>query len=920
MTSARQKTTVCETCGATIDPTGSGDLGCLACLLDAAMQGAYPERDAPDDDPPETIGPYRIRRREDGRPWILGTGAMGITYCAEDISLQRSVALKLINADFGQRGSEARERFLREARAAASLHHPHVATIYQFGIEEESGRCFFAMEFIDGETLEQRVQHHGPLPVAAVLEIARQIAAALIAAEQHRLVHRDLKPANIMLATEEKSDRHLVKIIDFGLAKALGESADARTLTNGAFVGTPAFASPEQLRRVPVDVRSDIYSLGATLWYLLTGHMPFGDEATAGPPLAQLKAARVPSTFVSLLVSMLALEPAARPRPAEIVAQLAAPPQRYWRLPWLGAVGVLLLTLILGGYLYLAPRPAKVSPVPPPPDKSVAVLPFENLRGEKESAGFAAGVHDALLSDLAHIADLKVISRTSVLQYRSGEPRNLREIGRQLSVAYIVEGTIQIAGKKMRLSAQLIDTRTDTHRWAQTYDRSLDDLFAVESEIAQTIAEQLNAEIAPNEKAEIENQPTHDLDAFSLYTRANSLLADTAFNPRGKANLLLAAQLLAEAVARDPNFLLAWCRLANAHDSLYFLGFDRTPWRLSLGESAVNTALKLLPEAGEAHLARGRHLYQGYLAYDAALAELGIARRTLPNDPGVFTLAGYIYRRQGKWEESTREFENAVALDPRNTFLLQQTSISYNLLRRYNDTAIILDRALLIAPNDIALRLSRAQVDLDWHAETRPLHAVLSTILAKAPAAAPDLAGAWLFVSFCERDPAAIDKALAALGDGSFGPDAIQLRRIFWEGLAAKMRGDKAGAQQAFSAARAEEARKVAAAPDFAPALCMLALMDAALGDKDQALREGRRAVEMLPVSRDSINGAHMIEFLALTSAWIGEPALACDQLEVAAKIPGTLSYGQLKLSPMWDELRGNPRFEKILATLAPDR
>ncbi|MGI8957950.1 MAG: protein kinase domain-containing protein [Chthoniobacterales bacterium] len=905
---------VCATCGTRLETTTSGDLVCLACFLRSGL--GEPDRSDPEE-VPDSLGTYRLERHEDGKPRILGRGAMGITYCARDVSLDRKVALKIINAQFALHGSEARERFVREARAAASLHHPNVATVYQFGIDEETGQCFCAMEYIDGETLEERVGRSGPLQLPTVVEIARQIVAALSVAEKHGIVHRDLKPGNVMITASDQPEKIAIKIIDFGLAKALAATPDARLLTDGGFLGTPAFASPEQLRRAPVDVRSDIYSLGVTLWYLLTGQLPVIDREPAGPPIAQLKAARVPSPFIALLVSMLATEPAARPAAHEIAARLQVMPRRGARVPALASAGLALAALALAFYVYLS-RPA-TQPIVAVPEKSIAVLPFENLSNEKESANFADGVQDELLTDLSHIAELKVVSRTSVMQYRRGAPRNMREIGGQLGVAYVVEGTVRIAARKVRISAQLIDARTDLHRWAQVYDRPIDDLLAIQSEIAQTIAGQLGVKIAPQEKTAIEQPLTHDVAAFDLYTRARALLSDTSFSPRGKENLLEATQFLAEAVARDPNFLLAYCQMAKAHDALYFLGFDHTPPRLSLGEAAVNAALKLQPEAGEAHLARARHLYQGYLAYEPALAELEIARRTLPNHPGVFTLAGYIYRRQGKWDESAREFENALALDPRNVDILQQSSISYNLLRRYADTAIVLDRALQIAPDNIELSLARAQVDLNWRADIRPLHQLVAAILARNPVAARDLAGASLLLGFCERDQAATRSALAALGDGSFGPDALQLRRIFWEGLAAKVRGDPLGAQRSFSDARAEQERMVEGEPGFAPALCILGLIDAGLGRKSEAIREGRRAVEMLPVSRDPINGAHMIEFLAIIYAWTGEPALACDQLETVTKIPGTLSFGQLRLSPMWDDLRSNPRFEKIVASLAPD-
>ncbi len=914
MSAPLQNTALCPTCGARIESSGSGDFGCMACWLRSGLR--EPGEAVEPETTPDSFGSYLIERHSDGDPWILGQGAMGVTYRARDVSLEREVALKIIQADFALHGPGARERFVREARAAAALHHPHVATVYQFGIEEESGRCFFAMELIEGETLEERVRRTGPLPVATVLEIGRQVAAALTAAQKHGIVHRDLKPGNVMIESEEEGGELTVKIIDFGLAKALGEGADQRALTYGGFLGTPAFASPEQLERATVDVRSDIYSLGATLWYLLTGQLPAERAGAAPLPIAQLKAAHVPADFVALLIQMLALQPAARPSAQEVAARLRAP-RRHRIAPLLFAgAGLLLLTLALVAYFS---RPRTLPLTEPLRAKSIAVLPFENLSEEESGASFADGVQDELLTDLARIADLKVVSRTSVMQYKRGQPRNLPEIARQLGVAYVVEGAVQQVGRKVRITAQLIDARTDLHRWAESYDRPIGDVFAIQSEIAQTIADQLDAKIAPNERARIETPPTNDLAAFDLYTRANRLLPDTAFSPRGKEKLLQAAQLLGEAVARDPNFLLAYCQLAKAHDSLYFLGFDRTQFRLSLGEYAVNKALALNPEAGEAHLARARHLYQGYLAYEPALAELEIARRTLPNYPGVFSLAARIFRHEGKWQESTRDFENALALDPRNVDVLQQTAISYNMQRRYPDEAIALDTALKIAPQNIDLQITRALVELDWHADARPLHGLVAAILKRQPAAAPDLAGISLCLGLCERNLGAMGAAVAGLGDGAFGVDAIQFRQIFWRGMTARMTGDVAETERAFTAARAEQAKIVTSAPEFAPAICMLGVMDAALGDKVKAIDEGRRAVELLPVARDPVNGAHLVEFLALIYAWSGEQELACDQLEIAAKLPGTLSYGQLKLSPMWDELRRNSRFANIVAALAPD-
>jgi serine/threonine-protein kinase len=554
----------------------------------------------------------------------------------------------------------------------------------------------------------------------------------------------------------------------------------------------------------------------------------------------------------------------------------------------------------------------------PIPEKSIAVLPFENQSSDKENAFFTDGVQDQILTALAKVADLKVISRTSVMQYKSGAARNLREIGQQLGVAHLLEGSVQRAGNKVRVNAQLIDARTDAHQWAENYDRPVDDVFAIQSEIAKAIADQLQAKLSPREKAAIEQRPTADVTAFDLYSRAKSLLLTTSFSAMGGPNMYQAVGLLEQALARDPSFFLAQCQLAYAHDNLYFLGIDHTPARLASAEAAVNAAVRLRPDAGEAHLARAEHLYRGYLDYDKALAELEIARRTLPNDPRVFELTGYIARRRGQQEEGLRNLERAIELDPRNFFTLQQIALSYISLRRYSEEAAVLDRALSIKPDDVETKVTRALIALDWKADTRPLHQTLDQIRAKDPEAIKSVADNWLLCALAERDAAAAESALVALGDNYFGNDAIQFRRDFGEGLIARMMGNQAKARAAFTAARAEQQKRVDSQPDYGPALCVLGLMDAALGRKEEALREGQRAIELLPVEKDSINGAHMIEFFAVTAAWVGEKDLACDKLAAALRLAGQLSYGQLKLMPFWDPLRGDPRFEKIVASLAP--
>ncbi|MEO5720245.1 MAG: protein kinase [Chthoniobacterales bacterium] len=1395
----------CPECGTRIERGFSPDLGrCMVCLLQVGFEDPAEPDSAPLAPLADRIGTYRIERRDDGTLWELGRGAMGVTYRATDTSLQRPVALKIIDAEWIKRGAEARERFMREARTAAALRHPNVATVYQFGVQEETGQFFCAMELVEGETLEMRVRRTGPLDTPTVLEIALQIASALAVAEKQGLVHRDLKPANLMLvAAADETGAITVKVIDFGVAKSLAETAGAMGLTHGGFVGTPAFASPEQFTSAPVDVRSDIYSLGATLWYLLTGRMLFrGDSVeeicanreTQPLPLEQLKAARVPRRLVSLLVSMLAAEPVARPDVRELTSHLeacyagACDPWKAcrrgavaatavglaaalflvaprWRdgvafLPRLaqaepleraiavlpfedrnpgepngyiadgmrdelvgklsqvrglkvlsrgssktiqtrtanlrevgrnlgvevflaGSVSridsdiVLDLRLIgaetneelwaqryqrksteisalegeiaqeitaalkvkvapseaerirsastlnprahelylrarglsgrsdeesqtrqiallreavaedpqyatawaelAGAYVHLgdvyrAPReilaPAReaalkavalddslaaahmvlagialtydwnfpvarreferaialdpnssvahrlygwylarvernfvaarqemakareldpflswpfwgesavaiaqgdyegalrlaervieinseffydedplahvyvamgrwkdavvryeslpasrfsrpnfelaiayahtgrtaearrileelealsrqryvdhthlaaihaalgehdkafaalnqavmdrsarvyaarfypwlsplrddprfaalenkvaqsaladsaaATPAAPAnlPEKSIAVLPFDNLSDDQANAHFAIGIQDQILSSVAKIADLKVISRTSAMQYKDTR-RNLREIGEALRVAHVLEGSVQRAGNKVRVSAQLIDARDDRHLWAQTYDRDLADVFAIQSEIAQAIAGQLQARLSPAERAAIEQRPTADLAAFDLYTRAKTLRLGSTFSGLGKKDLLRAVALLDQAVAADPAFFLAWCELAAAHDWLYFAGHDHSPARLAAADAAIQAVLRLQPDAGEAHLASAQHCYHGYLDYDRARAELAIAQRTLPNDPSLFYLAGNIDRRQGRWAESTRNLERAMELDPRNVYILQNLTGNYGPLRRYAEMIAVLDRALAIAPKDVGTRIYRASVELNWRADPRPLHATIEAILADDPAAAPSLASARLRLAQVERDPEAAANAVAALTGSTRSTEEPN----FVAGLMARVRGDVVAAQIAFTAARVHQEKLCRAQPDYAPALGVLALIDAALGEKEAALSGGRRAMELLPVTKDVVGGALMIEIFANICAWAGEKDLALEQLAISAQMPGGVNYGQLKLHPYWDPLRGDPRFEAIVASLAP--
>ena len=719
----------------------------------------------------------------------------------------------------------------------------------------------------------------------------------------------------------------MVKIIDFGLAKAFHTATDPKSLTHDRFVGTPAFASPEQFEH---SLRSTCAPI-STRWAKRSGsrlpekrHLPADTlseihraQKLNALPVEQLKAAHVPPRLKSLLESMLAFEPASRPGTHELAAQLqrCSPEARSVRRTRVALTAATIF--ILGTSALLLVRPSRIqnAALNPPPDKSIAVLPFENLSPDPNNAYFADGVQDEILTRLASLADLKVINRTSVMQYKSGAARDLHKIGHQLGVARLVEGSVQRADNRVRVNAKLIDVSTNRAVWGQSYDRDLADIFAIQSEIAISIAQQLQASLSPRQKTAIEQAPTNDIAAFELYAQAKNVLAIR----NARENLLQAADLLNQAVEHDPSFFQAYCQLAHTHDRIYFLGYDHTPARLALAEAAIEEAFRLRPDAGEAHLARAQNLYRGYLQYDGALAELDIARRTLPNNAGVFELKGYIQRRQGKQEEAVRSLERAIELDPRNTFTLQQIGLSYHHLRRYAEEESVLDRALKIDPNNVDMKVARAFVNFHWKADTRLLHQTLDSIRATNPDAAQSIADGWLICALAERDPAAARTAAIAAGSNPpFTDEAVNFSHPFVEGVIARMMKDENEARSAFTAARAEQEKIIQAQPDYGPPLCVLGLIDAALGRKEEALREGRRAVVLLPVEKDAINGVAMIKYLAMIAVWVGDKDLACEQLAVAIRPPSRLTYGQLKLLPFWDPLRGDPRFEKIVASLAP--
>jgi TolB-like protein/tRNA A-37 threonylcarbamoyl transferase component Bud32/Flp pilus assembly protein TadD len=864
----------------------------------------------------------------------IGRGGQGVVFRARQKSLNRIVALKVIS--LGQWASKVHlRRFRLEAEAAAKLEHPGIVPIHEVG--ERDGSCYFSMKFVEGGQVDE-VARREPMPIRRAMELMVKVARTVHYAHEHGILHRDIKPGNILL--DAKGEPHLT---DFGLARLVeSESSVTNTLE---VLGTPSYMAPEQAvgNNAAISSVTDVYGLGGVLYQLLTGHPPFAGGTTyetikllldTEPRQPRLWNPKIDRDLSTICLKCLEKDPNRRYSSALALAEdlerwLKHEPilarrvglitrGRKWvrRNPSITVMAALLLALAvpLGVIVW------KSAFVPPPRTTGIAVLPFENLSEDKENPSFADGIQDDILTKLAKVSDLKVISRTSVMEYRGKQ--NVREIGEALRVSHILEGSVRRNGSRIRLNAQLIDTRTDHHVWAQEYDRDLNDLFTVETQVAQSIANRLEAKISASEKASIEERPTKDLIAYDLYVRASSLMdwiTSTSLSTIEK-NLLSAVDLLNQAVARDPSFVRAYCKLAQAHDTFYFQGIDRTPARLALAKSAIDSAFRLKPDSGEAHLALAEHIYYESYDYARARAELALAQRALPNDAEVLWFSAIIDRRQGRWSDVVRKLKRAIELDPRNAARLFSLARNYLFLRDYEQAVETYNRGLVIDPNNISARIQRATIDVDRRADTRTLHNEIEKILVEDPfqAANDEIKRMRFLIALWERDTVGAARATGALPQKDFLGDTYAFSRDFWVGVFARMKGDTAAARAAFTAARTVQEAQVRAQPDYPSHLAGLGIIDAVLGRKEEALREGRQAIELAPVEKNSIHRAFALTGFALICTWVGERDLAITQLEDVAKMPGGPTYGALRLDPLWDPLRDDPRFEKIVSSLAP--
>ena len=994
----------CLRCGVEISLNDSNSGFCLSCLLLPALDfGGSGEFS----DSGNRFDHYEIRTHDDGSRFELGRGSMGVTYEAIDTRLQFPVALKVINvrgADKGELGpaerpaAAIRERFLREARAAAQLRHPHVANVLYYGVRGD-GLCFYAMELVEGQSVAQRLQSGRPLPIDDALEIIAQTASALEAGEKLGLVHRDLKPANLMIADGPGIN---VKVIDFGLAKIIGANEGANRITHDGFVGTPAFASPEQFLGSPIDHRSDYFSLGATLFYLLTLDLPFkpgqigGIEAqtkAGSHALHKLKSVAMPLPVIELIGSLLAADPEDRPQTGRALNEairecqskvaglsLIAMPQKedpasgfqtsgndigavkpsgaerarrptskinlhsgveetaglympqsalrrvrsVKSMKW--AVGLAVGLMILFGLIFLGYR--EVCPANPDsilPNKSVAVLPFANISANKDDAYFADGIHDEVLNNLARISQLKVISRTSVMRYAADPKRDLREIAHALGAAAIVEGTVLREANRVRINVELIDPQTDLTIWADSYDRDLTSIFTIQSEIAQAVAVKLAAKLLPVERTLLARKPTQNMAAYDLYLKAQELirendLSGNDFDERSSK----AIALLKQAIQIDPQFALAYNSAGHA-DDLAFITFDQSPDRRASADRAFETALRLAPDLPEVQLNYAYHLYYCYRDYEGAKTHLDMARKAgMPKGYGL-QLPALIDRRQGRFEDAVQEFRAVAELDPQNPDPLANLAYTLYANRQFREAGEAYDRLIALAPNRLSSQIEKCfNVTYMQTGDFAPFkRAVEQTPASEAEdrVTLTTKVGIALMERNWERARALV-KSLEASGDEADAGVGYALAPVppgCFSLLVARLQRDPI--ISSYVQARDLLAKWSAAAPSNALLLSTLAIVDALLGDRNaQAIQEAEHATELLPVSKDAMDGPSVVMNLAVVYAWCGQVDKAFDELAVLAKTPNGIYYGQLKQDPFWDPLRTDPRLDKLLADLAPSR
>jgi eukaryotic-like serine/threonine-protein kinase len=865
----------------------------------------------------------------------LGGGGMSRVFVAEETTLGRRVVIKVL-APVLAAGLDT-ERFHREIRIAASLQHPHVVPVHSAG--EADGLLYYTMPFVQGESLRQRLERVGALPLAETVRLLRDITEALAYAHRHGIVHRDLKPANILL-----EEGHAL-VIDFGVAKALSAAAEGATeelslTASGFVVGTPTYMAPEQAAANPgTDHRADLYSLGVLAYELLTGSAPFSGDTPQQLLAAHLvdqpesviaRRPEMPEDLAALVMQLLEKRPADRPDSAEQVLSILraletsgpegiAPMAQRKPLPraqgkssgsraaQLGMTVLVVTTVVgvlFGRRLWLPEDPVRTERL------MLAVLPFENL-GRPQDEYFAGGLTDEITSRLAGVQRLGVISRTSTSQYKN-TPKSLRQIGRELGVDYVLEGTVRWQGPgtvsgRLRVIPQLVRVSDDTHLWSERYDAEFANLLDVQASIAEQVTRALDVALAPPERQALTMRPTENMEAYAYYLRGNDYLAGSWGDEK---RLRFALEMYERAVELDPRFAAAFARLSRVHSSIYRSTAEGTDEHLQKAKAAADTALRLQPDLAEAHLALGYYHSWGRKDYEQALQELLLAQRLQPNSSEVAEALGIVQRRRGRLHEAIAYLKRAAVLDPRSAEIASDIGMTSWFLRSYPEAEHYLNNAIALAPDWAAPYATKAWLYVSWHGHTDEAQNVVR-------AAAPKL-GLGNLVGFLSPDAvfflpqdAAHSAAFEQLSARDFEGDTAlyALCKVEWYRLHGESRLARVYSDSARITLEAElrESGRLAWRRSF------LGYAYAGLGRSAEAVVQGRRAVELVPSSVEPMQGPFAIFYLARIYAMVGDQEAAIDQLDHLLSIPSPVSVALLRVDPTWNQLRGSPRFQDLL-------
>jgi serine/threonine protein kinase len=913
----------CQKCGAEI-PADAPEGGCPGCLLETALDAVGGEK---------VFGRYTLLK-------VLGRGGMGIVWLAHDEELERDVALKFL-PDLMIKDRAVFDQLRREAKRSLELTHPHIVRIHDFVHDERSG-CI-SMEYIDGETLsnlragkEQRVFEPGEIATW----IGQLCDAMDYAHKRANIIHCDLKPANLMV-----NQRGDLKITDFGIARSLSDSMSRLTAEQGRG-GTLVYMSPQQLNGERCTHLDDIYSLGATIYELLTSKPPFYSGnidrqicERVAPPMTErrrefnVESAAIPQIWEKTVATCLAKDPSKRPQSAvEVAHQLQLPtgssriaivhaqPAKKKLLLIAGITAACALVLA-GIYFRASNGHAKAaSQIPAIPEKSIAVLPFENLSEEKANAYFADGVQNEILTRLAAVRDLKVISRTSTAKYQS-RPENLKTVAQELGVSTILEGAVQKSGDKVRVNVQLIDARADTHLWAKTYDRDFKDVLAVESEVSQEIAEALQARLSPNESHVLGAVRMPDTEAYDLFLKGEYEFRHAESSPAGEG-YDRADAFYRQALARDPNFAEAAAALARSRLLQRWFVSPWAPAELEEVKSLIDRALALAPNSPEAHLARGLFFYYAHRQYEMALAELNRTLELQPNNALAQQYCGWIYRRRGEWERSLTSSQRAQELDPRDAMIPATMGSTYVALRQWKEAERAQLRALAVDPHNawapLSLLMIRLSATGDVGAARRTFDDFPEAIksLTHATSENTGLEG-WIgmraYIDVLERR---FTDAFQAFEKEVVNDDRGHLRhlagRVALGMLAGQTETGKSAGKEALPLLEATLKER----PDDTFAMTWLSWVYLALGRNADALRLSKQAADTIPIEKDATSGPILQIGLAQIEARAGAPEEAIKRLRRLLSIPAghVVSIARLKIDPVWDPIRNRPDFQQLLS------